>query len=65
MCIIGSVSVRSSTNLAMLHLVFLIAGCGRYYYQEGKTFYECESGWARCIEDLHQHKKVLDWGVYE
>ena len=48
-----------------LSLVFLLTGCGRYYYQEGKTYYECERDWARCVENLHQQKKVLDWGAYE
>lgn len=49
----------------MICLMLLLGGCGRYYYQEGKTYYECERDWARCVEDLHQQKKILDWGAYE
>ena len=30
-----------------------------------KTYAECERDWARCVEALHQQKKVLDWGSYE
>ena len=57
--------MKSLIVLLLLSLVLLLAGCGRYYYQEGKTYYECERDWASCVENLHQQKKVLDWGVYE
>ena len=57
--------MKSLIVLLSLSLVLLLTGCGRYYYQEGKTYYECERDWARCVETLHQQKKVLDWGAYE
>ena len=57
--------MKSPTVVLSLGLTCLLAGCGRYYYQEGKTYYECERDWARCVENLHQQKKVLDWGAYE
>jgi hypothetical protein len=57
--------MKSLTVLLSLGLVLLLAGCGRYYYQEGKTYAECEKDWTSCVEDLKKHKKVLDWGAYE
>jgi len=57
--------MKNLTILLSLSFVLFLAGCGRYYYQEGKTYNECERDWARCVEDLHQQKKVLDWGTYE
>jgi len=57
--------MKSLIVLLSLSLVLLLTGCGRYYYQEGKTYYECERDWARCVENLYQQKKVLDWGTYE
>ena len=57
--------MKSFVVMLSLGLVLLLAGCGKYYYQEGKTYGECERDWARCVEALHQQKKVLDWGGYE
>jgi hypothetical protein len=57
--------MKSLKVLLSLGLVLLLAGCGRYYYQEGKTYAECENDWTSCVEDLKKHKKVLDWGAYE
>lgn len=57
--------MKNVTVLLLLCLVCLMAGCGRYYYQEGKTFGECESDWAGCVAQLQKQKKVLDWGTYE
>ena len=57
--------MKSLIVLLSLSLVLLLMGCGRYYYQEGKTYAECERDWASCVEDLKKHKRVLDWGAYE
>ena len=57
--------MKSLIVLLSLSLVLLLTGCGRYYYQEGKTYAECERDWASCVEDLKKHKRVLDWGAYE
>ena len=51
--------------LLLMSLVSLLTGCGRYYYQEGKTYSECERDWASCVADLEKQKNVLDWGAYE
>ena len=57
--------MKSLTVLLSLSLVLLLAGCGRYYHQEGKTYSECEGDWASCVAQLQKQKKVLDWGAYE
>ena len=57
--------MKNAAILLTICLVLSLAGCGRYYYQDDKTYYECERDWARCVENLHQQKKVLDWGAYE
>ena len=57
--------MKSLMVLLLLSLVSLLAGCGRYYYQEGKTYSECERDWASCVADLERQKNVLDWGAYE
>jgi len=62
---IGELKMRSLIVLLLLSLAILLTGCGRYYYQEGKTYSECERDWAGCVSELQRHKKVLDWGAYE
>jgi len=41
-----------------LFLVFLPAGCAKYWYQEGKSFDECERARAECFDAL---KKRTDF----
>ena len=57
--------MKSIIVLLSLGLVLLLTGCGRYYYQEGKTYARCERDWASCVEELKKRKKVLGWGAYE
>ena len=57
--------MKSLIVLLSLSLVLLLSGCGRYYYQESKTYGECERDWASCVADLEKQKQVLDWGAYE
>ena len=57
--------MKSFLVLLSLSVVLLLAGCGGYYYQEGKTYSECERDWASCVADLEKQKNVLDWGAYE
>ncbi len=57
--------MKSLTILLSLSFVLFLAGCGRYYYQEDKTYNECERDWASCVADLEKQKNVLDWGAYE
>ena len=57
--------MKSLTILLSLSFVLLLAGCGRYYYQESKTYNECARDWTNCVVDLEKQKNVLDWGAYE
>jgi len=57
--------MKNFAVLLAICLILPLAGCGRYYYQEAKTYSECERDWAGCVENLKQQKRVLDWGVYE
>jgi len=44
--------------LGFSFLVFLPAGCAKYWYQEGKSFDECKKARAECFEEL---KKRTDF----
>ena len=57
--------MKRFTGLCLLCLAFLNAGCAKYYYQEGKSFEECEKDRLACFNEL---KKRADWdvpGAYE
>jgi hypothetical protein len=57
--------MKNSAVLFFLSLFCLSAGCAKYYYQEGKTFEECEKDRAECFSELKKH---ADWdmpGAYE
>ena len=57
--------MKNVAILLLLCLVCILVGCGRYYYQESKTYNECERDWASCVAELNKQKTVLDWGAYE
>ncbi|MHC4118380.1 MAG: hypothetical protein ACYSWO_12830 [Planctomycetota bacterium] len=44
--------------LLLASLLCLSAGCKKYYYQEGKTFDECEKDGAECVAEMR--KRVAD-----
>ena len=45
----------------------LIAGCGEYYYQQGKSFDGCERDWEDCLSELEglKYRRITDFGLYE
>jgi PBP1b-binding outer membrane lipoprotein LpoB len=46
-------------NLVLLAAIILLpSGCAKYWYQEGKTFDECQQARAQCFEEL---KKRTDF----
>jgi len=47
-------------GLGLLCVICLFAGCGSYYYQEGKSFAECEKDRADCLKEL---KKRAEWDI--
>ncbi len=50
--------MKSSRVLLLLGLIFLFAGCSRYYYQESKSFNECASDRADCYAELQKRLAV-------
>jgi hypothetical protein len=52
--------MKRFAGLWLLCVICLFAGCSSYYYQEGKSFSECERDRADCFEEL---KKRADWDI--
>ena len=50
-----------------LCLISLLAGCNKYYYQEGKTFKECAKDRHECVAELKERLGVVSRrpGSYE
>ena len=53
--------------LLLFGLACLLAGCGEYYYQQGKSFNECERDWEDCLSELEgqKYRRITDFGLYE
>jgi hypothetical protein len=52
--------MKRFAGLWLLCVICLFAGCSSYYYQEGKSFDECEGDRADCLNEL---KKRADWDI--
>ena len=52
--------MKRFSGLCLLCLVCLFSGCARYYYQEDKSFKECEQDRLDCLTEL---KKRADWEI--
>jgi hypothetical protein len=50
--------MRRLSILLLLSSVFFLAGCSKYWYQEGKTFDECKQARGECFAEL---KKRTDF----
>jgi hypothetical protein len=48
-----------------LVVLCLMAGCQKYWYQEGKTFDECKADWADCRAELAKRTDLNYVGDYE
>ena len=58
--------MKSFTVLLMLCMVCIIAGCEKYYYQEGKTFEECAKDRIDCFYELKKRMSASETpGSYE
>ena len=59
--------MKHRTILPLFGLACLLVGCGEYYYQQGKTFNECERDWEDCLSELEGQKywRFVDFGLYE
>ncbi|MHC4170551.1 MAG: hypothetical protein ACYSWQ_26735 [Planctomycetota bacterium] len=51
--------MRHIVVFALLGLGYLLAGCDKYYYQEGKTFKECAKDRHECVADLKERLGVV------
>jgi hypothetical protein len=51
--------MRQIVVFALLGLGYLLAGCDKYYYQEGKTFKECAKDRHECVADLKERLGVV------
>jgi len=57
--------MKNLIAIPLLGLICILAGCAKYYYQEGKTFAECKRDRTECFAEL---QKRADWqmaGGYE
>ena len=44
--------------LIMSGILFLIGGCSQYWYQEGKTFEQCQQAQAECFTELQKRSDL-------
>ena len=57
--------MKSWTALVLIAAVCLSGGCARYYYQEGKTFKQCEKDFQDCAAELAKRVTNQKPGAYE
>lgn len=48
-----------------LMLCVALNGCAKYWYQEGKTFAECQQAQEACREELIKRSSLSRFGSYE
>lgn len=47
--------MKTRIGMLLLLLICLSAGCGKYWYQEGKTFEECKRDRQECVNELQKY----------
>ena len=47
--------MKTLTGVFLVFLICLSAGCGKYWYQEGKTFEECKRDRQECFDELQKY----------
>lgn len=47
--------MKTLIGVLLLFLICLSAGCGKYWYQEGKTFEECNRDRLECVNKLQKY----------
>ena len=58
--------MKISVALLLVCLIFLSAGCAKYYYQEGKAFEECAKDRIDCFSELKKRMSASETpGSYE
>lgn len=59
--------MRYLTAVLLVTLICLCTGCAKYYYQEGKSFAECQEDRSECLVELNKRLAVRSQrpGSYE
>jgi hypothetical protein len=57
--------MKSWILLVLAVLICFGGGCAKYYYQEGKTFRQCEKDFADCSAELAKRVTNKKTGSYE
>ena len=47
--------MKTLVSVLLLFLICLSGGCGKYWYQEGKTFEECKRDRQECFNELQKY----------
>jgi hypothetical protein len=47
--------MKTLIGVLLFFLICLSAGCGKYWYQEGKTFEECKRDRQECFNELQKY----------
>jgi len=47
---------RKTLILILLGLACFLPGCGKYYYQEAKSFAQCREDCTQCVVELDQYR---------
>ncbi len=47
--------MKTLTGVLLLFLICLSAGCGKYWYQEGKTLEECRKDRQECFNEFQKY----------
>lgn len=47
--------MRKLPSIILPTMLFLLSGCAQYWYQEGKTFEQCQQDRAACFTELQKH----------
>ena len=51
--------------ILLFTILCLLAGCTEYWYQEGKTFEECQQDRKECLDELTKRSELYRVGDYE
>ena len=50
--------MRCWAGILLVILVCFSCGCAKYYYQEGKSFVQCQKDRTECLEELNKRLAV-------
>ena len=57
---------KSLLVVSLLVLLASLTGCTKFWYQEAKTYGECERDLQQCVAEMHRYSnKDINLGVYD